>query len=90
MNLRSQILKELREASTKEKNEIKKCKEKISTEMFLSSTVSGGAFSTLARNACEESANSARQRMEKLEAENKWKSKMLNKYQRGSGEKENG
>lgn len=65
----------------KKKAVIKELKETVSSEMFLRSTVTGGAFSTAARNACDARVNAARQKIAVVKEGMAWQEEMLNKYQ---------
>lgn len=80
MDLRTQILQELREASDKAKAEMQKYSDDISTEMFAKSTVSGGLFADSARKSCDKRADEARKKRDAVEKANKWNSEMLLKY----------
>ena len=62
MDLRTQILQELKEASDKEQEQMKKLSDDISAEMFAKSTVTGGAFANSARKACDNRADAARKK----------------------------
>lgn len=81
-SLRVQILKELTESVEKKRKAIKELDEKVSSEMFLKSTVTGGAFSTAARNACDSRAAAARQQANLIRSQNAWGEEMLTKYKK--------
>lgn len=65
----------------KKKAVIKELEETVSSEMFLRSTVTGWAFSTAARDACDARANATRQKIAVVKAGMAWQEEMLNKYQ---------
>lgn len=79
--LKGQIRQELMDVVKKKKAVIKELEETVSSEMFLRSTVTGGAFSTAARNACDARANAARQKIAVVKEGMAWQEEMLNKYQ---------
>ena len=79
-DLRNQIRKELQDVAAKKNADIKALEKDISDEMFLRSTVTGGAFSGLARSACDARANAARQKITALKASLTWQNEMLQKY----------
>lgn len=81
-SLRVQILKELTESVEKKRKAIKELDEKASSEMFLRSTVTGGAFSTAARNACDSRAAAAQQKASLIRSQNAWGEEMLKKYKK--------
>lgn len=78
--LKDQIRQELMDAVEKKKAIIKELEETVRSEMFFRSTVTGGAFSTAARNACDARANAARQKITVVKAGMAWQEEMLNKY----------
>ena len=80
MTLREQILMELNEQNSIAQAEIKKCEDDISAEAFAMSTVTGGALSGAARNACQTRMQAATNKKNRLISENAWVSEMLSKY----------
>lgn len=80
MTLRQQLLQELRTQDEEAQTAIAKLKEEIEAEYFMRSTITGGAFSTSARNACDNRAQIATNRKNALIAKNKWVSEMLSQY----------
>ena len=79
-NLKDMLLQELTDFVEKSEKEIKELKEEINTQMFLKSTVNGGAFATAAINACNRRADAARRKIQVIEAKTKWHKEMLEKY----------
>lgn len=80
MNLKQQLLHELRVQNEEAKAAIAKLEDEIEAEYFARSTITGGAFSTTARNACDNRAQIAANRKNALVAKNKWVSEMLAQY----------
>ena len=80
MTLRQQLLQELRAQGEEAKAAIAKPKEEIEAEYFMKSTITDGAFSTTARNSCDNRAQIAANRKNALVAKNKWVSEMLAQY----------
>lgn len=62
MTLRQQLLQELRTRDEEAKAAIAKLKEEIEAEYFMKSTITDGAFSATARNACDNRAQIATNR----------------------------
>ena len=79
-DLRNQIRKELQDVAAKKNADIKTLEKTVSDEMFLRSTVTGGAFSGSARRACDARANAAHQKITALKASLTWQNEMLQKY----------
>lgn len=81
ITLKNQIRQELMDTVKKKKAAIKELEETVRSEMFLRSTVTGGALSTAARKACDARANAARQKIAVIKASMAWQEEMLKKYQ---------
>jgi len=80
MTLREQLLSELRMQNESAMKEIRELEEKIKTEAFMMSTVTGGALSGAARSACQNRMQEASNRKAAVTAQNSWISEMLAKY----------
>lgn len=79
-DLRKQLIRELNDAVNKKKSQIKEYEETVKNEMFLKSTVQGGAFAGMARSACDKRANTARRNADVLKKSMEWQEEMLKKY----------
>ena len=79
-NLKSLILEELEDDVKKEDELIKKLEEKRSGTLFAKSTITGGAFSTAARNSCDKEISEIENQINNVKQRSAWKRKMLSKY----------
>lgn len=79
MNLRSQIVRELKEANNKEKTKMMQYLKESNKEL-LEARYESGPFSKSAKEAHEARAKKLKTKRENIEFYNKWKDKMLSKY----------
>ena len=77
---KEKLLKELEKEINNDKKQIKELEEKVKDEMFLKSTVNGGAFSNMARNACDRRANAATGQKLRIKERLDWEEEMVSKY----------
>lgn len=80
MTLKEQLLSELRQQNEVAQEEIKKLEADISTEIFIMSTLTDGAFAGMARKACQNRKDIASFKKEQVQQDNAWVSEMLSKY----------
>lgn len=80
MTLREQLISELSQQNEVAQEEIKKLEADISAEAFAMSTVTGGAFASAARSACQNRMQAASTKKERVKQQNAWISEMLSKY----------
>ena len=79
-DLRNQLIQELYDAVNKKKSQIKEYEETVNNEMFLKSTVQGGALAGMARSACDKRADTARRNADALRKSMEWQEEILKKY----------
>ncbi len=76
MDLRTQILQELKTESEKNRTQIKEYDNAITAELL----ARPAAFTTSARNACDMRTDAYRKKKKVVERKQKWISEMLSKY----------
>ena len=77
---KNDILSHLKEFRDKNDALIEKAKEDITTERFMKSTVTGGAFANAARSACDTRISKKQNEISGIEEVNNWIKEMLRRY----------